>query len=814
MPPWLVITVSALYLALLFAIAWRGDEVPRDRPLFPRGAISSAILYALTLGVHITAWSFYGGVGRAATNGFDYLATSIGAFLFLILGQGALRRVIAISKAHNITSVSDFLSARYGKRRPIAAFITLASFVGVLPYIALQLKAVAFSFDILTGAGQAAPKAAALFGATDFWAALALAAFTMAFGVRHIHASERHRGFVLAVAFDSLVKLAAFVIVALLIVYGAFDSFGDLFGHAGNDPQFAPVLNLDLSRPDWWSKIVVAVLSFLCMPQFIHVAVVENDDPASVRPAAALYPAYALIFSAFMTPVAIAGLVTFGGRADPDTFVIALPIAVGAPSMSLLAFIGGLSAAAGMVMVSTAALSTMLCNDVVLPVLLRPRATQKSSDLSALLLTIRRALVAAVILCAFAMRRSIDDSASLGEMGVLSFVAAAQLVPAFFGGLYWRKARAAGAVAGMALGLAVWFYALLLPTMAGALGLSHEFLDDGPWKIAWLRPHGLFGTGFLDPVTHATLWSLALNVGSFVVLSLARGATQADRENALALEPLAEAGGAVGRADTVGDLAAIAAQFIGAEHAEAAFGHYAKTRARRSNGSFDLTTRADERAVRFAENLIAGAIGAASARVVMAGALRGRRLSGGSPRAMIADASAALHEKHALLRAITENVQQGICALDAQLRLSAWNNRFSELLDLPSDFLKVGLPLSEIVAFNKTRGEYRDDQLERLFVNRDLARETWPYVYERTRPDGTVLEVTFNRMDVGGYVATYADVTERHRAAQALRAANETLERRVAERTTALEIAKTEAEKANAGKTRFLAAASQICCSL
>jgi len=808
-----VICASVLYLAVLFAIAWLGERLARDRPLFARGSLASAVLYTLTLAVHNTAWLYYGTVGRAATNGYLYLATFIGPTLFLLFGHRLLLRIITIAKARNVTSVADFISALFERRGPIAAFVTIAMVVASLPYIALQLEATAVGFRTLTGtAGDGSIGDRPFFEDTAFWTATLAAAFACSFGVRNIHASKRHRGFVLALAFESLVKLAAFAALALYVVYGMFDGPGDLLMRARDIPGLGAARDTDATDISWYSVVTISLLAFVCSPQVFHVAVVENDNPADVRPAAVLYPAYYAILIGLIAPIGLGGLVALGTTADPDTYTIALPIVSGQPLLALAVFIGGLAAATGMVVVSTVALATMLCNDIVVPLLLRRWFAEEPPNVTWLLLWIRRVLVVFVLLSAYVTQRLVGERLSLTETGLVSYVAIAQFAPAFFGGMLWRKASFTGAFTGMAAGFAIWLYTLAIPSMAPVLGLPLGFLEDGPWGVGWLRPDRLLGLGSLDPISHAALWSLAVNVSLLVLVSLARAPSEAARRRAYAFldgrpasdMPLADDGFAT----RLAELAAIAAKFVGCQHADIAFNDYLAARERCSGRPFDLASLVDDNAVAFAEDLIAGAIGAASARIVVATSVRGRRLSRGSATSMLADAAAALHQKHALLRAITENVPQGICALDADLRVSAWNSRFAELLDLPAGILEVGLPLLEIVAYHKARGEYSADQLGLEFVDRDPSMHAWPHVYERTRPDGTVVEVTFNRMDVGGYVATYADVTDRHRAAQALRAANELLEQRVRERTAALERVRKEAEEANASKTRFLAATS------
>ena len=806
---WLVLVISAAYVAALFLLAWWGERRAQDR-----GPMAGALVYCLTLAVYNTSWSFYGSVGRAATSGLDFLTIYVGPTLVLLLGRPLLGRVIALAKAQNATSIADFIAARYGKSQALAALVTLTALLGVLPYIALQLKAVGTSFDLL--AGPPGPGARLPFWQDSAFAtAAAMALFAIVFGVRHIHASEHHRGLMLAIAFESLVKLAAFLAVALLITFGIADGPRGLAARLAADPALNEVLAFDLARPAWLSNTLIAAIAFLCLPQAFHVAVVENQKPQHVRTAAWLYPAYLLAFSLFMPPIALAGRSLLGPAVNPDTYMIALPLAGGVPSAALLAFIGGLSAATGMVIVATVALSTMLCNDVIMPLALRwPLGGRQGPawPVAAALLKVRRVAVVAILLFAYLMHRLVDQAYPLTLIGLVSFVAVAQFGPAFFGGLLWRRANHAGAVCGILVGFAFWAYTLLLPSIAPLWPAADALVHAGPWAIAWLRPQALFGLTGLDPISQATLWSLGGNGLVFVLLSLLRGQSAAERSQA-ALFTSAPAGAMVaapqGRAVMrFDDLRLTAARFVGAERASAAFESYLAGRRAGQGPRLDASGLVDLDSVRFTENLVAGAIGGASARVVMASSLESRSLSRRAAMAMLDEASQALHFNRKLLEGALESIPQGICVFDAELRITAWNGRFLQRLGLPGDVIRVGFSLAELVDFNRGRGEYDADDLKALLVNRDLAAQTWPYVYERQRPDGTVLEIVYDRMAAGGYVSTYTDVTERHQAAAALRRANEDLEERVRERTQALEQAKAAADEANAGKTRFLAAAS------
>ena len=815
MQAWFVLAVAAGYVTTLFLIAWWGDRRSVDGPLVSPKSWAAAISYCLTLAVYNTSWSFYGSVGRAATSGLDFVTIYVGPTLVLLFGQPLLSKVIAIAKAQNVTSISDFIAARYGKSQGLAAFVTLASLLGVLPYIALQLKAVGKSFDyLILQPERAGGESLRFWQDSAFGVAASMALFAIVFGVRHVHASEHHRGLMLAIAFESVVKLVAFLIVALFVLFGLSGGPVTLLSQFQSDPQLAAILTFDPAQPVWPSTILISAIAFLCLPPF-HVAVVENEAPSHTRTAAWLYPTYLALFSLLILPIAAAGLARFGAMMDPDTYVISLPVAADATTVSLIAFLGGLSAATGMVIMTSVALSTMLCNDVIMPLVLRSRffgLRAQSQPVTSMLVAVRRLSILGILLLAYLVHRLVNQTYPLTVIGLLSFVAVAQFGPAFVGGLFWQHANKTGASIGIAVGFFVWGYTLLLPSAAPLWPAIDEIIRQGPWRLAWLKPNALFGLEGLDPISHATLWSLTANLVCFLAFSALGRQSTVERNQAAAYadgvvrEMVPKLSSRV--VVRLDDLRALALRFVGVERGSAAFDSYRASRTTGAGPPLDPSGLVDLDSIRFTENLLAGAIGAASARVVIAASLEGHSLSRREAMAMLDEASEALRFNRTLLQSTLESVPQGICAFDADFNITAWNGRFIALLDLPPDFVRVGLPLADLIAFNVERGEYAASEFAALLVNRDVATQSWPYLYERKRPDGTVLEIVYDRVAEGGYVSTYTDVTERHRAAEALRRANEDLELRVRERTEALEQAKAEAEQANLDKTRFLAAAS------
>ncbi len=473
---WLLVTVSLLYIAVLFAIAWRGDRHARKHGASRR----RPIIYILALAIYCTSWSFYGAVGQAATAGWSFASIYVGPILTFLLFWPVLAKMIRVAKRQNITSIADFIASRYGKTQSLAAFASLVALIGTLPYIALQLKAVATSFAVLTDATDITHTP--LFADTAFYVALVMAAFAILFGTRHTDATEHHEGLIHAVAFESLVKLLAFLLLGAYVTWGMFNGLGDLMSRADSQLELQRQLADQNFGQSFWAQTLLAMLAVFCLPRQFHVAVVENTHPDDAAKARWLFPLYLIAFAFFILPIAAAGLALFpDGSVEPDTFVLALPMAAGNDWLTLLTYIGGFSAATGMVIVATVAVSIMISNEIVIPLLFRLRwLDTRPRDYGRLVLQARRITIVFILALAYGFYHLIGEFSSLAAIGMLSFAAAAQFAPALLGGLYWKRGNRLGVIVGMNAGFLIWAYSLLMPAMIQGGVLPAHWLAGGP----------------------------------------------------------------------------------------------------------------------------------------------------------------------------------------------------------------------------------------------------------------------------------------------------------------------------------------------
>ena len=811
---WVVIAVALAYIGLLFLVASYGD---RTRGLGREGR-ARLLIYPLSLAIYCTSWTFFGSVGFASRTGFDFLTIYIGPALMIGLFSPLLMRVVRLAKAQNITSIADFIAARYGKGQAVAATVALIAIVGTIPYIALQLKAVSSSLEtILAHITSTTEVTRPLLGDIALFVALSMATFAVLFGTRHIDATEHQDGLMLAVAAEFIVKLVAFLAVGIFVTFWMFDGPVALFNEAMQRPSTATIFSREPRFDTLVAMTLLSFVAFILLPRQFHVAVVENNNESEIKRAVWLYPIYLVLINLFVVPIALAGLLTFpAGKVDSDMFVLALPLQSGSSFFTIAAFIGGLSAATAMVIVESVALSIMVSNDLVMPFVLqrRERLISGRENIGSLLLTVRRLAIFAILLLAYFYYRSAGE-AQLASIGLLSFAAIAQLAPAFFGGLLWRRATAAGAIAGMTAGFLVWAYTLLLPTLSDIGVIGERILTDGPWGLSMLRPQHLCGLE-LPPLVHGVAWSLLLNLLCYVGFSLRRAPSPIERLQANTFvpsdfTPISPSFRLWRSSVTVEELTSTVARYLGEERTTSAFESFAAAQ----RISLEPKDEADFRLVRYAEHILASAIGGASSRLVLSLLLRKRTVSTKAALKLLDDANAAIQYNREILQTALDHVRQGIAVFDKELQLICWNRQFGEILDLPPSLTRVGIDLADILRFNGNRGEVTPDGVEE-FVREQIERYvsgSEPFL-ERFA-EGLVIEVRANRMPDGGIVTTFTDITPSVEAAEALERANETLERRVHERTeeltrlnAALERAKGEADAANISKTKFLAAAS------
>jgi len=798
---WLLLAVPLLYVALLFTVAYAGDR----RALYPMRPKLRPVVYSLALAVYCSSWTFYGAVGTAARSGLAYLPIYLGPALLFVFGFGLLGRMVRITRQRHITSIADFIGSRFGKSHGLAALVTIIAVIAVVPYIALQFEAVAMSFRVLRGSTQHIVTVGGVDSA--LWCALLLAVFAILFGARTTDATEHHHGMMLAIALESLVKLMAFVALA---VYALWRGPGL--------PQGVQLPAMDWSQglPEGFiAQTLLAMCAMFCLPRQFQVGMVECDDAGDLKYARWLFPIYMLIVSVAVLPIVAAGAAlpqVSDGIAD--AWVLTLPLAHGDRGVAMLAFVGGFSAATGMVIVSSVALSTMISNDLVMPALLRIRRLrlEQRSDLSRLVLRVRQVAIVLLAAMAYGYYRTGAGHEFLATTGLLAFAAVAQFAPALIAALYWRGASRLGVAAGLAGGFAVWLYTLLLPTL---LRGAH-WVQEGPFGWEWLRPQSLFGLTGWQPEVHSAFWSLLVNVSALVFISLRLRPSLAERLRATVFidaDPASRSGAGDWRGRVaVADLRTLAERIVGEHVASRSLHEYGQRRGRPLLDS----ESADRALIQYTERLLASAVGAANARRILISALSGSGLDLVEAMDLMDEASQELRFNRELLSTTLENVSQGISVVDAQMRLVAWNRRYLELFDYPEGMVHIGVPVAELIRWNAELGECGPGEVDGHVARRiEHMRAGTAHLFRRVRADGTVIEMLGRALPGGGYVTTYSDVTAYKRAEQALIEANETLEQRVEQRTAELSDAliatahaQRMAEAANLSKTRFLAAAS------
>ncbi len=700
----LIASVFTIYMVVLFGIAYWAERRARKG----LSVIQSPLVYALSLAVYCTAWTFYGSVGRAANQGLGFLPIYLGPTLMAPLWMMVLKKMVHVSKAQRITSIADFISARYGKSTSLGLVATLVAVIGIIPYISIQLKAIVSSFAVLVG--PAFRESPHIYQDAALYVAIALAAFSMLFGTRRLDPNEHHEGLIAAIALESVVKLIAFLAVGIFVTFFLYEGPGDLFAQGAAVPAIEQLYYFDSSQMDgthWFFLTLISMSAILLLPRQFHVAVVENTHPTFIRKAAWLFPLYLLLINIFVLPVAIAGLLQFpDGSVNPDTFVLSLPLAHGHTILAIVVAVGGFSAATGMVIIAVLALSIMISNHLVLPVLLQPKLLQRNTaeDLRPRLLGIRRISIVIVLLLTFAYLKSLAANYALVSIGLISFTAVAQFAPAVIGGLYWKRATKSGALAGLLSGFFIWAYTLIVPTWVESGLLSEHLMSYGPAGLSWLKPQALFGLYYMDPISHAAFWSLLFNISLFGIISLR--STQDPLEVAQAdifvdvykYELGTSNPEAVRRAARVKDLLMLLQRFLGQPRADVL--------KRRVSKELKPNSLAPPELLQFVEVQLSGALGAASAKLIIGSVTKDDPISLEEmftaldhTREAVAY-SKALEQKSSELEQLTGQLQEA-------------NRRLQELDRMKADFIttvthELRTPITAIKAIAKILLDHPD----------------------------------------------------------------------------------------------------------
>ncbi|OTG64215.1 hybrid sensor histidine kinase/response regulator [Acinetobacter silvestris] len=814
MNSWLIIGVLALYILVLFVCAFYGEK--HASRLSTRGRM---LLFSLTLGVYCSSWTFYGATGAAVREGILFLPIYLGPLLFVGLGYDIWRRLGRVRRHHAISSIADFVAARYGKSGTLASLVTILAVIAIIPYLALQLRAIALSASVMLQQNTQVASATTN-GVLALTAVLAILA--MMFGTRQIANTEQHGGLMLAVAFESFVKLFALLCVALFFIFESPQNIIQISHDVSK--SFHDVQRFGVPET-FWVQTLLAALAIICLPRQFHVAVVELRDEKHIRGARRWFAAYLVLTIFAIIPIASWALHAAPAYLSiPDVAVLSLPLSYNQEWLTLLAFLGGFSASTGMLLVSSVALSIMLSNDLIMPALWRFNLLSRHDKrLPQVLKFTRRVCILAVMFLGFLFFHFFNDIDQLSTFGLLAFSAVAQFSPALIGGLYWRGGSRQGVYAGLVVGFALWTYTLLLPTILRSLPIeysqfSHQFLSLGPMGITWLRPEALLGFESFAPLTHGVTWALGLNILLFIWISRLYRPSIAEQIQAESFfyyetKPLPAQNTStdmnylhhdVARLK-VGDLITLAKRITGEGPTVHAFQQFCNM----NKVVLNENSSANGMWWRFTEQYLAGTIGAASARTLLTTAMVNNGLALGQVANILDQASQWQRFNQNLIMTMIDHMTQGVSVVDENMCLVAWNNQYLKLFDYPKDLVYVGCPISDLIRYNAERGECGPGSIDEHVRKRmHWMKVGSAHEFERIRKDGRVIQMRGNPIEGGGFVTTFADIT-------AFRENEAILEARVSDRTQQLanalseqQLAREQADRANMSKSRFIAAAS------
>jgi len=716
-------TVSALvlcYLLVLFALAFWADKRYKGQQQHP-------FVYSLALGVHCTSWAFFGTTTQATQYGWAFMPTYLGVILVFLFAHPVLRKISLLCHQHQVSSLADFISLRFEKSYLLAALVTLLCLIGVIPYIALQLDSVSHSVAILVGIDVSWS------GNVGAYVAILMALFAILFGTQSLSASDKHPGLMLTIAFASLVKLVALLIVGIYICYVMFDGVLDLFGQAQLHPKSQEIIQSDSAAWVYLSHMLLGVCSMFCLPRQFHINFVENNGSEELRTARWMFPLYLCLMTVFILPIGIAGHIVFDAttQVSTDIYALALPLEGGSTGVALISFIGGLSAATSMVIVATLAMGIMISNNLVTPLRLKIQLQrlQKHNLTPKAVLFTRRATVVVVMGIAYLYHLDISQTAPLVKSGIIAIALLSQTLPIIIGGLYWQKRNKTAAMIALVSGALCWAYWLLWPSITASY-----YFDPPPNDLQ-------LASGFV--------LSLLVNTFCFVLFSLilpTNKEQQIDGQKEQTFSTL-------NQATKISKLLAVTEKVLDKERHQFLLNNLPIEQS---------SAYASPKLLASIENEIANQVGNVSARILLSAIAEKKDVAIAELVELVEEASHTFHFNHEVLQSSVEHIQQGICVVDVNLSLLAWNQRYIELFDYPASLIKVGIPIKELLLFNAQRGLFgKKEQLDSEIEKRmQYMRIGSHYKYVRKQENGQTIEVNGSPLPGGGFVTTYSDITD------------------------------------------------------
>lgn len=705
---WIILLIAFAYLGLLFWIAFWVENTEKLKNYIK----NSSIVYSFSLAIYCTAWTYYGSIGTASNSGLNFLPIYLGPTLIMPLWYFFLRKMIRIVKMNNISTIADFLSLRYGVSSRLGMLITILCIIGIVPYISLQIKAISNSFEIIMFQNQVVNHTVS--SNIPVVISFVLGMFILLFGAKKLESNEHHTGIVASIAFESILKLIAFLIAGIFISYFVFDSPQEIYQKSKLVlPDFNKLITIQGKSPfaEWFGLTVLSGIAVTLLPRQFQVSVIENQNESHLKTSIWLFPLYLLLINLFVMPIALGGNILFNGLdINPDYYILDIPLKFNQTFISVIVFIGGFSAASAMIILETIALSNMLSNNFLIPLILQLGKNKKNINdkLAKRTLTLRRISIIIILLSSLFYYKILSPYYSLVSIGLISFVFIAQFFPSVIGALYWKKATKKAVYISLFFGVSIWLYTLVLPSIIDNFTFGREIIEYGFLGCQFLKPTELFYLTDFSPVIHGFFWSMFFNFFSFIIVSLLTKPSNIENQQAyiyvdvFKYSSIEDSSVVWKETALISDISSLLEKFIGKEKTELALNSFSK----RYNIILDQNLTSDPKIIPFVERLLSKIVGPVSARIMVESVIKDKEIYINEMLDIIQESKEIISLNRELIKKSTELEK-------AKFQLEETNNKLIILDQIKDDFLgtvshELKSPLTSIRSFSEILSQNND----------------------------------------------------------------------------------------------------------